>query len=555
MQRCVFRSIVGAVVLLIHGFAMGQGPRVQEIPLPPEATDISYSKDRGDIRMKFPEDMKAAGEFYRTELTRQKWTRSKKDNLQKNFWVQTFSNGDRTLEVRADNRGTGCEIRLTPTGYLWDEDLAPRPETIPIPEDASDVEYDDFFERIEFKHEDTPEELIEFYASKLIPPTWNKSTEDRADEGSGYLVRESGKASVSIRIEVEDEESVVTISTEGMSWDEIEKKQAEKEEKEESEKGDDPAMAEAPKRAEKPKRGIEKLEKLASSASVTVDGKTTQLTEVIAYELISYGEWRTHIVATARPLKQDSLLKLLKSNVPEEKWEDQFRLPMPNVRLVLDADDSLRSIQLQADGIPGSSTEITGEAIVEGGRARGKAVLAGDKFFDHTYSAEITFDTKLINPSEAAPKLLADAPKLDHRGSIKLDGKLNRLPHVIAYEESSSDRKVIHVVLTAKPVDPAKVRASLNKSGELETSVIGFQPQVDLVVDQSDELSSMSIWCDGNSINWSGNDKVTSLIQSEGDRIRGTAQTVSAEDVFGKPCEFEVSFDTVIIRADSKKAD
>ncbi len=555
MQRCVFRSFVGAVVLLIHGFVMGQGPRVQEIPLPPEATDVTYIKSRGDIRMKFPEDMKAAGEFYRTELTQQKWTKSKKDNLQKNFWVQTFSNGDLTLEVRADNRGTGCEIRLTPTGYLWDEDLAPRPETIPIPEDASDVEYDDFFEKIEFKHEDTPEELIEFYASKLIPPTWNKSTEDRADEDSGYLVRESGKASVSIRIEVEDEESVVTISTEGMSWDEIEKKQAEKEEKEESEKGDDPAMAEAPKRAEKPKRGIEKLEKLASSASVTVDGKTTQLTEVIAYELISYGEWRTHIVATAKPLKQDSLLRLLKSNVPEEKWEDQFRLPMPNVRLVLDADDSLRSIQLQADGIPGSSTEITGEAIVEGGRARGKAVLAGDKFFDHTYSAEITFDTKLLNPSEAAPKLLADAPKLENRGSIKLDGKLNRLPHAIAYEDSSSDRKVIHVVLTAKPVDPAKVRASLNKTGELEISVIGFQPQVDLVVDQSDELSSMFIWCDGNSINWSGNDKVQSLIQSEGDRIRGTSQTVSAEDVFGKPCEFEVSFDTTIIRADSKKAD
>ncbi len=89
---------------------------------------------------------------------------------------------------------------------------------------------------------------------------------------------------------------------------------------------------------------------------------------------------------------------MLKNNVPEEKWEDQFRLPTPHVRLVLDADDSLRSIQLQAAGVPGSSTEITGEAIVEDGRARGKALLAEDSFFEHTYSAEISFDTNAAQP-------------------------------------------------------------------------------------------------------------------------------------------------------------
>ncbi len=554
MHRCVFRSFAGAVVLLIHGFVTGQEYRVQEIPLPKDATDVSYSRSRGDIRMKFPADMKAAGEFYRTELTQQKWTKSKKDNLQKNFWVQTFGNGNRTLEVRADNRGAGCEIRLTPTGYLWDEDAAPHPEDIPIPEDASNVEYDDFFEKIEYQHADTPEKLVEFYDSKLIPPTWSKSKEDRADEDSGFLQRESGTASIVIRIDVEDEESVVSISTKGMSWDEIQKKQADKESDSEKD-DDDPAMADAPKRAEKPQRGIEKLEKLMSIGSVTVDGKKTELTEVIAYELISYGEWRTHIVATAKPVKQDSLLKLLKANVPEENWEDQFRLPVPNVQLILDADDSLRSIQLLADGVPGSATEVTGEAIVEDGRARGKAVLAGDKFFDHTYSAELTFDTMLLNPATAPRKLLVDAPKLENRGTIKLDGKSHRLSHVTVYEESRSERKVVHVVLTAKPLDPAKVRASLNKTGELDSSLIGFQPQIDLTVDQNDELSSMSIWCEGASISWSGTDKVKALIQSEGDRMRGTAQTVSAEDVFGTACEFEVSFDAAMIRADSKKAE
>ena len=164
-------------------------------------------------------------------------------------------------------------------------------------------------------------------------------------------------------------------------------------------------MADAPKRAEKPTAGHREAEKLMSIGSVTVDGKT-ELTEVIAYELISYGEWRTHIVATANPVKQDSLLKLLKANVPEENWEDQFRLPVPNVQLILDADDSLRSIQLLADGVPGSEQRKSqGKPSSKMGE-RGKAVLAGDKFFDHTYSAELTFDTMLLNPATAARKLL-----------------------------------------------------------------------------------------------------------------------------------------------------
>ncbi len=82
------------------------------------------------------------------------------------------------------------------------------------------------------------------------------------------LQRESGKASIVVSIDVDDEKSVVSIDTKGMSWDEIKKKLAATKEKEEAEAADNPAMAEAPKRTEKPKRGIEKLEKLPSVARV-----------------------------------------------------------------------------------------------------------------------------------------------------------------------------------------------------------------------------------------------------------------------------------------------
>lgn len=458
----IFTALL-TILLLLDTIASAQEPRVQEILLPKEATNVSYSKSRGDIRLNFPGDMKQAGEFYRQTLTQEKWTKSAKDNLQKNFWVQTFTKENRELQVRADNRADGCEIRLTPKGFLWDEDLAPRPED----------------------------------QIKLANAKAKKN-------------------------------AVATSSTAASG-------------------------ANVPQRPSKPARGIDKLEKLPSTASVTIDGKKIPLPEIIAYELISYGEWRTHIVATAQPVKQTSLLKLLQSHVPEEKWGELWQLPSPNVVWILNDDDSLRSVHLIADKVPGSSTAVTGEAIVEAGRARGTARLKPQKFFEHSYEAEISFDRALITASSEPRRLLENSPKLENAGKIIMAGKTYALPHVVAYEERNADRAMIHVLLTEKRIDAAKVLAALQQSGEVPTSLIGFQTQISLTLDQNDVLRSMFLWCDGASVNWSGKDSIQSSVQSEGDRLRGTARTVQKEEVLGKPFEFQASFDTSILRAPRAK--
>ncbi|MFO0883856.1 MAG: hypothetical protein U0894_06680 [Pirellulales bacterium] len=548
MTTLLSRWVMLAMPLVICAVLQAQDARVQDIPVPKEATEISYNKSRGDIRMKFPGDMKAAGEFYRAQLTQQQWTKPGKDNVQAKFWVQTFQKGKQELVVRTESRPGGSDIRVTPKGFLWDEDLAPRPEDIPIPENALELEYDDFFQRIEFKHKLSLKELVDFYSSKLPEKVWAKSGEDSVRDSSATLVRKSGKAKLTITIDAEDEASEVEIKTTGMSWDQIKLANTAMEKKQEKEE-ETAKKTKVPVRPSKPKKDIAKLEKLKSLGSVTIDGKKTELTEVFAYEVISYGTWRTHIVATARPVKQSLLLELLKNNVHEEDWGSKWQMPSPHVKLVLDADDSLRSMQLLASKVPGSSTAVKGEAVVEEGRARGKAKLSPQKFFEHTYEAEITFDVPLLTATTAnTKKVLANVPKLEHVGKIVLGGTTYSLPHAIAYEVKDDDRIIKHVVLTEKALDPVKIRASLAKSNEVDLSLVGIQAQLDLRFNENDDLQSMFLWCDGNSVNWSGNENVSSDVQSEDDRIRGTTKTTTSEDVFGKKCDFQASFDLTLLK-------
>ena len=550
MPSILLRLVAVGTVLLICGLTSAQELHVQEIPFPQEAKEISYSKSRGDIRMTFPQDMKAAGEFYRNELTKNQWMKSGKDNVQARFWVQTFKKGNLELVIRTESNGSGSDIRVTPKGFLWDEDLAPRPQDIPVPEDATNVNYDDFFQRIEFEHKSSFKEMVEYYKTKLPEKTWTKSGEDSVRSESAALLRKSGKASLVIRIEAKDEGCTVEIGTKGMSWDEIKLANAGKKMKE-KDSPDSPSgsKAKVPARPDKAKKDIAKLEKLKSIGSVTIDGKKTELTEVFAYELIAYGEWRTHIVASARPVKTKALLDLLQSNTPEEDWDSRWEIPAPYIKLIVDADDSLRSMHLYADKVPGSSTAVKGEAIVEAGRARGKAQLMQQKFFEHTYEAEITFDTQLINGTTPDNTGLANAPKLENAGKIILAGTTHSLPHITAYQTKQSDRIVTHVLLTEKKVDSAKILAALAKSNEVELSVVGIQRQIDLTFNENDQLVSVFLYCDGNSINWSGNDKVEADVQSDDNRVRGTTKTTASEEVFGKTLDFQASFDATILRA------
>ena len=143
-----------------------------------------------------------------------------------------------------------------------------------------------------------------------------------------------------------------------------------------------------------------------------MNGTSFKLTSVIAYEVFEDGHWSTKILATQRPIKQETLLASLKKN-GTDKNKDGIPLtwPQPYLQVTLDEDDQLSRLSLQADDTPGggSGDELTGTALVEDGRARGTVRLKEPgSFFDKVYTAEISFDASVLTRDSTAAKRLTD---------------------------------------------------------------------------------------------------------------------------------------------------
>lgn len=105
MSRTKLFIVTVVLISITAGLAFADGPHVQEIPLPKEATDVTYMRSRGDIRGKVASDFKTVGNFYATTLKEQQWTKLGKDNLQKNFWVQSFAKNRGTSDRTANQSG------------------------------------------------------------------------------------------------------------------------------------------------------------------------------------------------------------------------------------------------------------------------------------------------------------------------------------------------------------------------------------------------------------------------------------------------------------------
>lgn len=552
MSPVKFFAIALVLSPLALNCVLANEPRVQDIPLPKDATDATYVRRRGDIRFKVATEMKEAGNFYATTLAEQQWTKSKKDNLQKNFWVQSFAKNDLALEVRVEQREDGCEIRLTPKGFAWDEDLAPRPKDLPIPPDAKELKYDDFFERIEFQSATSLESLADFYVTKLDPKTWSKSGADVITPTAVQLSRTSGKATVAISVRREGELSLVKITTKGMVWDDV--KVANAAAKKTMEKVTDANSktsprekkpVELPKRVERPLKGIAQLEKLKSRCVITIDGKRVELPQMIAYEFVTQGRWHTKVIATETAVKQQPLLDLLKSTGSDEGWNPS----RPHLMLDLDDQNRAVSISFSTSDLSGGDggSDLEGDAIVEAGRARGTVKLKPKKFFDKEYSAEITFDVPVLTRDSSPAKRLENVPKLANAGKLTLGEKTVTLAHVTVYEMQQFDNTVTVVLLTERAINLEKFKASLGKPARNDDDYIEFQPQIKLVFDAREELRGMSLWCDGLSVSISGSDKVKAVVEIEEGRARGAASTTESGEIFGKKYDFNLSFDTTVI--------
>ena len=225
----VVLGLIGACTL-----ALADEMRVLDLPIPDGAMEITYVKRRGDVRFQVTSDFKTVGDFYAQKLAEQRWTKAAKDNLQRNFWIQTFSKDKVSLEVRVDSRDGGSEVRLTPKGMMWEEDDQPTPKDLPLPAQATEIEYDDFFESIEFKSPSNVKTVVKFLTAELDKRNWNKASTEYDLATFVRMTFTQQKSTLEIDVRAEETGCEVDIRTKGMNWDgmkaeiELAKKEKEK---------------------------------------------------------------------------------------------------------------------------------------------------------------------------------------------------------------------------------------------------------------------------------------------------------------------------------------
>ncbi|QEF99061.1 hypothetical protein Mal15_31200 [Stieleria maiorica] len=563
MSRRLLHSVAALLVLSAIVFpapADAQEMRVRDLIVPDNATQYSMMKRRGDVRFQLPSDFKSVGNLYAQKLTEQGWRKSARDNLQSSFWVQTFAKGNVLLVVRVSEEGGGTAVRLTPTGMMWEEDDQPTPKELPIPDDATDLEYSDFFETVEFKSPSDLKTTQQYLVQELEKRNWKKdaTTMDFAHYVS--MTFSQKKSSLTVNLTAEDDGCEVEFRTKGMQWDGMKEEiaRAKKEAKQAkqaakkmlAETAPDQDVAEPaldlPPRQAKPKQGIADMPKLQNKGTVVMDGTTYDLPHVIAYEVFQYDEWKTKIVATQKTVKQDSLLSRLRKTGSDENDDGGPSWPQPHLLIVLDADDQPRQLSLQAGGTPGhgSGDELVGSALVEDGRARGTVALKepGD-FFDKVYTAEISFDVPVLTRDSTPAKQLAGAPKLPNSGKLTLGGRTYNLSHVVAYPVMFFDDPMTAIVFSERPLNMNKLTAALGRPAA--DDYFEFIPQIKLLVDAEDNVSSLSIWADNNSIG--SNSNLDDAIVIEDGRARGTARMSKPAEFLDSTYSFEVSLDVDVL--------
>src|SRR6185436_21085299 len=85
--------------------------------------------------------------------------------------------------------------------------------------------------------------------------------------------------------------------------------------------------------------------------------------------------------------------------------DDYFEF-IPQVRLLIDADDNLSSVSIWADNasISGNSN-LEGDIVIEDGRARGTARMTKpDEFANSTYNFEVSFDAEVLGKRVSTSK-------------------------------------------------------------------------------------------------------------------------------------------------------
>ena len=305
--------------------------------------------------------------------------------------------------------------------------------------------------------------------------------------------------------------------------------------------GDSPVAL--PARPEKPKRDIAKLDKLPTEAKLAANGEDISLKNIVAYEIVDNGRWVTRILATETPIKQSALIDVLKKN----GGDDELRSSSPRLFVELDDQDNPNSMSYAGNGSLGStgSSGMTGEAIVEEGRARGTFKAKKEsEFFGKKIIGEISFDVPVLTRDSQPEKRLTDAKKLETAGNLVVNNKTMKLANFVAYQVKGTYGNETVILFSDKPINTAKLKEALAKDGT-DSGYFDFSSQVKVTIDKNDKFSFLNLYADGASIN-QNTGLVGDAIVEDG-RARGTVKLGEEIDFAGKKINFDLTFDLDVI--------
>ena len=126
-------------------------------------------------------------------------------------------------------------------------------------------------------------------------------------------------------------------------------------------------------------------------------------------------------------------------------------------------------------------------------------------------------------------------------GTLKIADATYKLTHAVAFEAKSFDEKVLNILLSVKPIDVNKLKASLEKDGT-DDGYFTFEPQVKVRFDKDGKASFTFAYADGTSINVGGT-RLTGEARLEEGVVSGSAKlSLDPEDEGRFKSTFDIQF-------------
>ena len=142
-----------------------------------------------------------------------------------------------------------------------------------------------------------------------------------------------------------------------------------------------------------------------------------------------------------------------------------------------------------------------------------------------------------------------DKPVKTVTGTLTMGDATYKLESAVAFETTHSNKKRTAVLLSEKPVDLAKLKASLKKNGNDDDYFL-TKPNVKLIFDEKGELAQLVIYADGANVNLIGSDKVKATATIKDGVVRGKGGMEKPEKFFDMKYTFDVEFNVKLLKTE-----